>query len=47
LKALILTGHGDMLNADSPGWWRQERHLTKPCSLTALQSVVTELIGPP
>jgi hypothetical protein len=36
-----------MLNADSPGWWRQERHLTKPCSLTALQSVVTELIGPP
>jgi CheY-like chemotaxis protein len=47
LKALILTGHGDMLDAESPGWWRQERHLSKPCSLSALHSAVTELIGPP
>jgi CheY-like chemotaxis protein len=47
LKVLLLTGHGAMLDADSGGWWRQERHLTKPCSVSALLSTVTELIGPP
>jgi hypothetical protein len=36
-----------MLDAESQSWWRQERHLTKPCSLSALVGTVTELIGPP
>ena len=47
VKALIVTGHGDILDDEAPDWWTQEAHLIKPFGATALQRAVTDLIGPP
>lgn len=46
LKALILTGHGDVLDAENPPWWANEPHLAKPVELNRLRVAVAELIGP-
>jgi CheY-like chemotaxis protein len=47
LKALILTGHSDLLDQENPQWWAKEAHLPKPVELARLRAVVEELIGPP
>jgi len=47
VKALIVTGHGDILDGEAPDWWTQEAHLIKPFGVTALLRAVTDLIGPP
>ena len=47
LKALILTGHSDLLDAENPPWWASEPHLPKPVELQHVRAIVTSLIGPP
>ena len=47
LKVLILTGHVGMLDEEGFGWWKHERHLSKPCRLEEVRAAVTQLIGPP
>ena len=44
LKALVLTGHSDTLDHESPDWWRAEAHLKKPFGIQALRARVAELI---
>ena len=45
LKALVITGHGDLLDRESPDWWRTEPHLSKPFRIQALRDAVQTLIG--
>jgi CheY-like chemotaxis protein len=45
LKALVITGHGDLLDRESPDWWRVEPHLSKPFRVQALRDAVARLIG--
>jgi CheY-like chemotaxis protein len=45
LKALVITGHGDLLDRESPDWWRAEPHLSKPFRIQALRDAVETLIG--
>ena len=45
IKALIVTGHGDILDQEAPDWWMSEPHLTKPFDATTLKHAVTSLIG--
>lgn len=47
LKALIITGHGEVLEREVPEWWHAEAHLEKPFTMAALRDSVTQLIGPP
>ena len=46
LKALIVTGHGDILDQEAPDWWAREAHLTKPFDVTTLKNAINSLIGP-
>jgi hypothetical protein len=46
LKALILTGHADILDGGVPGWWTTQSHLAKPFSiLLALRDTVHQLLA--
>jgi CheY-like chemotaxis protein len=45
LKALVITGHGELLNRESPDWWKSEPHLSKPFRIQALRDAVEMLIG--
>jgi CheY-like chemotaxis protein len=45
LKALVVTGHSDILERELPDWWRAEAHLAKPFTLAALREAVEGLIG--
>ena len=45
LKALVITGHGDLLDREAPDWWRVEPHLNKPFRVQALRDAVARLIG--
>ena len=47
LKALVITGHGDILEREHHDWWTTERHLSKPFHIAELTSAVNELIGAP
>ena len=47
LKALVITGHGELLDRDSPDWWIAEPHLSKPFRIQALRDTVESLIGQP
>lgn len=47
LKALIVTGHSDILDAENLDWWKAEAHVAKPFSLDDLRQAVGGLIGPP
>jgi DNA-binding NtrC family response regulator len=47
VKALIMSGHGDVLDREGREWWTRETHLTKPYKLDTLRCVITELIGTP
>jgi CheY-like chemotaxis protein len=46
LKALVVSGHGDVLERELPDWWRTEAHLSKPFTLAALRAAVEQLVGP-
>jgi DNA-binding NtrC family response regulator len=45
LKALVVTGHGDILDQEAPEWWTREAHLTKPFDVTTLKNAINGLIG--
>jgi two-component system cell cycle sensor histidine kinase/response regulator CckA len=45
LKALVLTGHGEILDREAPAWWRSEAHLGKPFQIQALRNTVAALIA--
>ena len=45
LKALVITGHGDVLDRELPNWWQSEAHLAKPFRIQTLREIVTTLIG--
>jgi DNA-binding NtrC family response regulator len=45
LKALVVTGHGDILDQEAPEWWTREAHLTKPFDATTLKNAINGLIG--
>jgi CheY-like chemotaxis protein len=47
LKALVISGHGGLLEREMPDWWRAQPHLQKPFSIAALRDLVVGLIGPP
>jgi DNA-binding NtrC family response regulator len=47
LKALVISGHGGLLEREMPDWWRAQPHLEKPFSIFALRDLVARLIGPP
>ena len=44
LKALVITGHGDVLDRESPDWWREVAHLAKPFRIQALRDAVENLL---
>jgi len=46
VKALVVTGHGDILDQEAPEWWAREAHLTKPFDVTTLKTAINSLIGP-
>lgn len=45
-KALIISGHGEILARELPQWWASETHLLKPFSPEALREAVTKLLKP-
>jgi CheY-like chemotaxis protein len=47
VKALIMSGRGDILDREGPEWWTHEAYLTKPYKLDTLRCVIAELIGTP
>ena len=47
LRALMVTGHADVLDQERPPWWARQPHLSKPFTLLALRESVLSLIGPP
>jgi DNA-binding NtrC family response regulator len=47
LTVLILTAHGDILDAEGQAWWANETHLGKPLEVRQLRETVAQLIGPP
>ena len=44
LKALVITGHSDLLDRESPEWWKTEAHLAKPFRIQALRDKVESLL---
>lgn len=44
LKALVITGHSDLLDREAPDWWRTEAHLAKPFRIQALRDAVESLL---
>jgi DNA-binding NtrC family response regulator len=46
VKALVVTGHGDILDQEAPEFWTREAHLTKPFDVTTLKNAIKNLIGP-
>ena len=45
LKALVITGHSDLLDREAPDWWKTEAHLAKPFRIQALRDKVESLLG--
>jgi CheY-like chemotaxis protein len=45
LKCLVITGHGDLLDRESPDWWREVAHLAKPFRLQALREAVETILA--
>jgi CheY-like chemotaxis protein len=45
LKALVITGHGDILDREAPQWWREVPHLAKPFRLQTLHEAVNTLLS--
>jgi DNA-binding NtrC family response regulator len=47
LKAIVITGHGAILDRERLQWWEEARRLTKPFGLDELTAAVADLIGEP
>lgn len=47
LKALVITGHGDVLDHELPPWWRDVAHLAKPFRIRVLRETIETMIGTP
>jgi DNA-binding NtrC family response regulator len=45
LKCLVITGHGDLLERESPDWWREVEHLAKPFRIQALRDAVENILA--
>jgi DNA-binding NtrC family response regulator len=45
LKCLVITGHGDLLERESPDWWRDVAHLGKPFRIQALREAVEAILS--
>ena len=45
LKCLVITGHGDLLERESPDWWRAVEHLAKPFRIQALREAVQNMLA--
>jgi CheY-like chemotaxis protein len=45
LKALMITGHGDVLERESPDWWRDLPHIGKPFRIQLLRDTVDTLLA--
>jgi len=45
LKCLVITGHGDLLDRESPAWWSDVAHLSKPFRIQALRETVDRLLA--
>ncbi len=45
LKAIVITGHGAILDQERQPWWEAARRLSKPFGLDDLTTAVAELIG--
>jgi CheY-like chemotaxis protein len=45
LKALVITGHSDLLDREAPDWWKTEEHLAKPFRIQALREKVESLLA--
>ena len=45
LKALMITGHGDLLDREAPEWWHGVEHLAKPFRIQTLRETVASLVG--
>jgi DNA-binding NtrC family response regulator len=45
LKVLIMTGHGDIFDAENLPWWANNAHLLKPFGAEALRHAVQQLLG--
>ncbi len=44
-KALMITGHGDLLDREAPDWWKNVDHLAKPFRIRALRETVASLLA--
>jgi DNA-binding NtrC family response regulator len=44
LKAIMISGHGDLLDRDVPEWWQQLPHLAKPFRLQVLRETVETVL---
>jgi CheY-like chemotaxis protein len=45
LKALVITGHGDLLDREAPEWWHEIPHLAKPFRLNALRETIDGILA--
>lgn len=45
LKCLVITGHGDLLDRESPDWWRGVEHLAKPFRIQTLREAVETILA--
>ncbi len=45
LKALVITGHGDVLDREAPQWWLDVAHIAKPFRIQVLRDAIDNLIG--
>jgi CheY-like chemotaxis protein len=44
LKAMIVSGHGEILKRELPEWWASETHIVKPFKPESLREMVTRLV---
>jgi DNA-binding NtrC family response regulator len=47
LKVLLISGHHGMLDEAETGFWKRERHLSKPFTVDDLRTAVADLVGSP
>jgi DNA-binding NtrC family response regulator len=45
LKCLVITGHGDLLDRESPEWWREVAHMAKPFRIQTLRDTVAQMLS--
>jgi len=45
LKALVITGHGDLLDREAPEWWAAVPHVAKPFRIQALRETIETILA--